>query len=212
MTSKRCATLIEVLIALALVSILLAGLLGIYRQTVGTQRRIEASLQRNFQLLYAQFRLGQVIPMILNPADDKKNKGIVFYTQTPKSLVFAFDNGTGSGELFSNEVLARLFVDDNQQLILLTWPILSRYPNIEPPMRTEVLLNNVTDLKFAFFTPRSSDEQGQQIVANASEPSTWPIDEEGIPSILRMFVTIDGQGEVKYAFVLPNTTTPVKYP
>jgi len=218
---KRFVTLLEVLIAMGLISILLTVLLGVYGQTVKTQYQIEKTLQSNFQLLYAQFRLNQVIPTILNPRENKNKeyRGWAFYTQNPGSLVFTYDNGTGSGTYFSNDVTARLFVDENNRLMLLSWPVPKRYSDVEPPMRTEVLLENVDSLTFDFFKAKPSEKKRLQISHEKATGEfgdgfkTWSSDEEDIPAIIRIFVQLEGQKDpVLYAFLLSNTSIPVSYP
>jgi len=216
---RRFVTLLELLIAMGLVSILLTVLMGIYSQTVKTQHSIERSLQSNFQLLYAQFRLNQVIPTILNPADDKDNQGWAFYTQSPHSLVFTYDNGAGSGSLFSNEVIGRLFVDQQNRLMLLTWPVPKRYADVDPPMRVEVLLENVSGLTFDFYKPEPSETKQQKISPErktgeyGSGFTTWSPQEKDLPALMRIIVTCEGDKKpVLYAFVLTHSSTPVSYP
>ena len=213
---RRFVTLLEVLIAMGLITILLTVLLGIYGQTVRTQQHVEQALQSNFQLLYAQFRLNQVIPTIINPVDDKDHYGYAFYTQDSDSLVFTYDNGTGSGTFFSNEVIGRLFLDENKRLMFLTWPVPKRYPDVEPPVRTEVLLENVDELSFNFYRPVPIENKRLAISSERAtgeygdDFDTWNADEEDIPAIIRIYVTIKGR-QVEYAFLLSNASTPVSY-
>jgi len=214
---RRFVTLLEVLIAMGLVSILLTVLLGIYGQTVRAQYEIERRLQDNFQLLYAQFRFNQIMPNILNPAKDRENYGIAFYQEGTNSLVFGYDNGTGAGPNFSNEVIGRLFVDDQNRLLLLTWPVPKRAPDIDPPMRTEVLLENVDKIGFEFYKPVPPAKKRLEIDPETKTGDAgmmleaWSPDEEDIPAILKIHVTLLGGEQIDYAFVLSNTQIPVSY-
>ncbi len=79
---KHFVTLLELLIALGLTAVLLAALLGYYQQASYAQLEVHKKQEKNFELLYAQYRLNRIIPTILNPSHkDNKNLGIFFYTK-----------------------------------------------------------------------------------------------------------------------------------
>lgn len=226
--SRRCVTLLEMLIAMGLTAILLTALLGYYQQSMWAQKTLQKNLERNFHSLYTQYRLSQIIPTSLNPSKDKDKKGVFFFTKPPEiyeeksqSLIFTYDNGTGSGPLFSNEVLGKLFVDRKDRLILLTWPVPSRYSDPEPPVRPEILQENVDELSFIFYKPMPPEKKRlevnpEKVVGDFDKDlSFWSPDEKDLPALIRIKLKIkDGDQEIfrDYAFMLSNTNTPVNYP
>ncbi|NGX57617.1 MAG: hypothetical protein K940chlam3_00510 [Chlamydiae bacterium] len=224
--SKRCITLLELLIAIGLMSILLTALLGYYEQSTRAQVTIQKALQKNFQFLYTQYRLNQIIPTTLNPGQDTQNVGIYFFTkpaeifeEKSQSLIFTYDNGTGAGSLFSNEVLGKLFVDQHERLVLLTWPAPKRSPDPDPPMRTEVLQENVEKLDFIFYKPIPPEKKRlridpERVVGDYDKDlPSWSSEEKDLPALIRILVKIkDREEPIEYAFLLSNTSTPVNYP
>jgi type II secretory pathway component PulJ len=224
---KRHVTLLELLIAIGLTAILLSALLGYYQQASYARIHIAHKQEENFELLYAQYRLNRIMPTILNPIKKESSKlGVYFYTKSaepPKeksdSLIFAYDNGTGGGQLFSNEVLAKLFVDSQGQLILLTWPIPKNFDDPDAPMRKEVLLTNAEDVKFSLYKPIPKDKKGLQIDPERETGeydqwfSEWPIEEKELPALIKIKVKIkDKDKPVVYAFMLSGSEDYIYYP
>ncbi len=74
-TSKRYMTLFEVLIALSLLSILLAILFGFFRELTILNEDSKKNLKERFQARYVENRLSDVFSNITNDNDAKK----VFY-------------------------------------------------------------------------------------------------------------------------------------
>ena len=105
---KSFFTLIEVLIAIGLVVVLLSTLLGIYSYIDRMHREIRISEQTNFRLLYAQYRLAEVLPNAIkkekNPAKKQLDDFYFYMTSGIKkgtpSLVLTFDNGITIPRIF----------------------------------------------------------------------------------------------------------------
>ncbi len=116
-------------------------------------------------------------------------------------------------------MLAKLFVDSEGQLTLLTWPVPARFEDPEPPMRQEVLLSNVEDVKFWLYRAIPRDKKGLETNPEAKTGeynqwfSEWPVEERELPALLKIVVVIKGKEEpVVYAFMLPNASEHIFYP
>jgi type II secretory pathway pseudopilin PulG len=175
MIAKRHMTLIEVIIAMTLVSVLLTALMGYYGQIEIIRYDVDRAQDEGFQLRYLQARLAYVLPRILPfkwpQKESEKSRDYFFFTTGSEGgspqfsdLVFSYDNGIDLDEKFSNNVLGRLFVeetDDNNYLILATWPVPRCWTKEDesPPIRKEVLIDRVEELQFAFFHPPEEPEK-----------------------------------------------------
>lgn len=226
---KRPVTLMEVLIAMGLLAVLMSSLFGYYRQLEVIGTRIKELRSDSFQYRYSQYRLAQLLPKVVN----ENNKDHVFFTSDQvaetirgSSLVFTFDRGVDIDPEFSNEVLARLFLDDGGRLCLATWPAPSRTGESIPPMHREVLLNKVTALAFQFFVPPPTSDQPidtsdkvttgkeQVIPPQGQWLDRWEANYQGLPAMVRVLVTRRDKGETKtltFAFPLLESLQHVVY-
>ncbi len=165
---KRYVTLVEVLIAMALVSVLMTVLMGYYAELEFLHAQTDRAREEGFQMRYLQTRLSYVLPRIVSVTppvqEPEKKRDFYFFTSTEAtginllpSLVFVFDNGIDLDPYFSNNVLGRLMIEEseaNQKLVLLTWPVPRCWKKEgPPPVKLEVLIDKVTDMEYAFFYP-----------------------------------------------------------
>ena len=151
---KSAFSLIEVLIALALTSLILVSVMSIFRQVSQMSRISEGLQQENFRLRYLENRLSQIFPRAVSAT--AKQKDFYFFTsQNPPGLVLSYDNGVSKQKEFSNHVLGRFFLDpQTRRFYLATWPSPQRWlPNLPPPIKLEVLLEDVQELSWDFFVP-----------------------------------------------------------
>ncbi|MDP1836069.1 MAG: hypothetical protein Q8K75_09120 [Chlamydiales bacterium] len=164
--TKRFVTLLEVVIAMALVSVLMTVLMSYYGQIAMIQGEVNSAREEGFQLRYLQARLSYVLPRIVpvrGPVGElDKRDDFYFYSQEENelspSLVFTYDNGIDLDARFSNHVLGRLMLDEkdgHQRLMLYTWPVPRCWTKDEeqPPMKKEVLVDRITDVDFQFYYP-----------------------------------------------------------
>lgn len=230
---QRFATLMELLIAMVLVSVLLAVLLSYYAQIEVVQSEVTQARLEGFQLRYLQMRLSSVIPYtipVTGPVNESdKSKDFYFYTNSDETvapeLVFTYDNGIDIDPRFSNHVLGRLMLDqDQQRLFLLTWPVPRCWTKEEepPPMKREVLIDKVTDIDFQFFYPPASQETTGSSIGGESKPaadqwhSRWNMSYQDLPAVVKVRVkrnvqtgfTPAGQW-IEMAFPLPNARKPI---
>lgn len=199
----------EVLIALALTGMLLSALLGVYWQVqVATLQGLKSE-EKNFHLLHAQVRLGDVLNAVTSDMQkdaEKQTEHFFYLTENPQALIFTFDNGTGAGPEFSNVVIAKLFVDSDGKLMLYIWPSILRHPEESPPFRREELLSGVERVEYLFFSP-ATDE------APAEEGPTWPFERGGAPAIIRMKIFLKNEEKpLLFSFALPNISQRIIYP
>lgn len=167
---KRHMTLIEVMIAMALVSILLTALMGYYAQIETIRYDVDKAQDEGFQLRYLQARLSYVLPRALpvkgSPGEPEKVRDYFFFSSSEglfSELVFSYDNGVDLDERFSNHVLGRLFVEEAESgnyLVLATWPVPRCWTKEgeSPPIRKEILIDHIEGLDFEFFHPSEAPE------------------------------------------------------
>lgn len=225
---KSFVTLLEVIIAMALLSILLTSLFSMLAYTSAAQKMADSARDASFQELYVQHRLESVIPQIVGKNNEILTKPLLYIAQDGpfrgQSLVFVFDNDVGGDPDFSNEVLARLFVDRDGRFILMMWPTLERDASVSPPMQQEILLEGVKEIKFSFFRPPK--EEGKDLVIKSSEEigkwvSEWPIDQKSIdqgkkeeielPSMIRIRLMMENDTEKEFGYVLIHSSQKVLY-
>jgi hypothetical protein len=156
---RRCFTLLETLIALALTVIALTTLLFFYQETVTLSSQAEKLEKESFQMRYIESKFSFLFPRTYSQTQKKnfffftsRDPGGLFAQGNPQSLIFTYDHGVDLSKQFSNQILAQLFVDAKNRLCLASWPIPSRWmEGVSIPMKFEVLLEGVEKLKFWFF-------------------------------------------------------------
>lgn len=162
-SQRRMFTLLEVLIGMFLAIILLSTLSYFYQQVELMNSEAEQVQKESFQLRYVENRLAKILPQTLSEREAKKH--FHFYTShadgllKSPSLLFVYYNGVNLESPFANDVLGRLYLDEqNKQLCIATWPSPRRWKlNETPPMAKEVLLNNVESLSFEFYVAPDRD-------------------------------------------------------
>ena len=227
--SRRCVTLIELLIAMALVSILMTALMSYYGQVSALHRQADALRDETFQWRYLQDRLSYILPRATAPpyraTKKEKKNDFYFYLSDfessdikPHSLVFTYDNGFVADPRFSGTVLARLYLS-GQTLRLAIWPLprCSSPPN--PPMLQEVLLENVESVKFEFYNPpdvTGASKPAREVFPKPTETppfewtSFWPMTYSQLPALVKITVKRQEDPQTKsFVFMLPNCTKPI---
>lgn len=197
---RRCFTLVEVLIAISLLSILLFALLSSYSQLKMIDTAIGKETVKDFEMRQLESRLEAAILQVLK-AEDNKN---FFYTEYPHysnspSLVFSYDAESRLDPRFSGPVLGRLFVDREGNLLLATWPSPKRYSQQPIPMQVEVLATGIQSVAFSFFTP----EQNQW-------SSDWQKNTGTVPPLMKLHIVKESKEWVDFSFYLANNNYPLK--
>lgn len=190
-------TLIEVMIAFSLVSILITMLMGFYWQMNVLQVESDQLRRESFQLRFLQSRLSEVLSRAVPPSPLPTAQDLVWDPATKKepkipeaffyvserdeagvlaspSLVFSYDNGKDLDPLFCGVVLARIFCvekDKKGQLWLITWPRPSCSVNTSLARR-ELLMPNVRRIQIECYQPPTRVEQIPVVAAASTTPAT----------------------------------------
>lgn len=237
---KRAATLLEVLIAMALTVAVLTTLTFFYREVSFIDSEIDNVRAEQFKLRYVENRLGNVLPKAISEKNDKK--GFTFFSiddagltlPGTQSLIFIYDNGVSLDPPFSNHVLGRLYVDLEGRLTLMYWPSPKRWESGSAvPMKKEVLLEHVEALSFAFFVPineppepaASHDQAAGESATEAHTPQVqgqlsgqlWSHELKKLPAMIKVLLEQKApksgdRQEMTFIFPLPNTRYHVVYP
>lgn len=222
---KRPFTLLETLIALSLTMIILGALTFFYSQVVSLQKKSDLLQVESFKNRYMEYRLLKVIPQTVVPGNENyfftySELGGSFKLGSSTGLIFSFDNGIKMEKDFSNKVLGLLYLDPDGKLLLSTWPAPDRWESgIVPPMKNEILRENVLEFKMQFFVPPEKKWDGEKLSSkplevNPSPAGTW-IDEwsddyKQLPGMIRLEVKLKN-GVEHYVFPLPNTERQIIY-
>lgn len=188
MIRKRSLSLIEVVIALALTSLLLSVLFQGYRQLPIAQKKAQAisskilSLKKVDQTLSSLF--SNVIPQV---NDDKPTLYTVMIPESHFPALFL----TYFGEIdpdpdFSELVQGALFVSRDHELCFTTW-------GKGEKSRTDLLLTGISSLSFSFFEPR-----WKQWTEN------WPLHHPAFPPLIEVTLKFTDQKEQTFAYSLPE--------
>lgn len=225
---KSHFTLIELLISMALTTLILTTLMFFYRQVTYLNNLYDEAQQESFQLRFLANRLSNVLPKAV--PDQTAKKDFYFFSEpdyhgtfrnNSPSLVFTFDNGVDIDKNFSNHVLGRLYLDRQGNLTLGMWPSPARWAEGEiPPMKKAVLMENVSSLSFQFFIPQEKTEGA--IPNNKKNPkvepsprlswvSRWQQNYQQLPAIVKVEIVLNDNQEHTYAYPLPNVTIPIVY-
>lgn len=235
---KRHMTLLETLIALSLLSLLLVVVFGFFREMSVISIMTNEKQKEAFKLRYVESRLAFLFDGVVNENDTHRK--FFFYCDPSldsiskfPSLVMTYHNEIRADPDFSGDVLARLYVDNNDNLCLTTWPMYFE----EPPqdVQHEVLCEHVTNLAFAFYAAPQRLASKNFIDPGKIDPDTperdrWYENEwlkvfKEMPSIVRIHLEVndrdlnpksrnkkDSKHNWDFAFVLPSSKYPLYYP
>lgn len=237
---KRFVTLLETLIAMSLLSILLVIVFSFFKEMNVLSNLTEEKQKEAFKLRYLESRLGFIFERIVNERAGDRN--FFFYCQPSSdipskfpSLVITYNNEIRADPYFSGDVLGRLYVDDRDNLCLLTWPLYFDGQPLEP--QQEILCQNVTNLTFKFYAAPSRLTGKNFIETTKVDPNTperdrWYENEwlkvfNEMPSMMQIHLEIkedtenspssrkkkkDSSFNWEFAFVLPSSRYPLYYP
>jgi hypothetical protein len=184
---KSNFTLLEVIIALFLTSILLIALLNFFVRTVFFEKKIETLKKEVFKKEHLQIRLSNIFSHI------NKSFENYFYTEKEKntllSLYLTFNNGIDPDPSFSGPVFGKIYIDQNDLKLTI-------YPLNEAKQRTETLFQDVKKLEFLFFTKEKNFEW----------QNNWPQEKQSLPSMLKLKIN-----EESFAFFMPTKNILITY-
>lgn len=234
---RRAFTLVELLVGAGLLSILLVVLFGSYQQVAKIHDHLRQLRRAGFDMRYTQYRLADTLAKatLTQAAPYMKDRDYHFFTSDEansllqgRSLVFTFDRGFDLRREFSNLLLARLYVDNQRQLCLVEWPAPSRCKEGLTPMKKEVLLEGVEEIRFSFYMPpdpESKEVHAPDSVSGDKEKvpppwnqwsDHWQQNYQDLPplmkiTLIRRLKPEDSPQEIQYAFPLPNSRHLIHY-
>lgn len=227
---KRMMSLLEVLIALTLISSLLLVLFSVYRYIDHVHNKVKAEEKESFQALYIQSRLSQIFCHALQEPEDKdESNHFYFFSSETKYpfpyLVLTYNNRAAVPPLFSNEVIAKIYVEedkkeDTRKLCLTIWPSPSRCKESPPPIKKEILMESISSLEFSFYLPPRHDLAERPVDPIYDKVcgwnSFWPVISQEeykhshLPAMIKMTIKVEEKKgnkprEYVLAFILPYT-------
>ncbi len=199
---KHPFSLMEVIVAMGLFSVLLTALFSWYFYFSMQKRELSASKWPVLEEHYCQERLSS----ILSHATLNSEKGITAFYSSNSDLIFTFDNGVWSQPELSNIVLARLYLDADT-LCLTIWPQPNREHSNQTPSETLVLLDRVSNLSYDFYAPPNPfaivapKEVGHEHAIDGWQQQ-WYASYNALPALITLSFTRDDK-PIKLAFDLP---------
>ena len=180
---KRALTLLEVTIALALLSLLFTYLFGAYHQMILGSTRLEKPREYAFASKYTQQRLAKIFSTLVYPSD-KENPSL--YTHEER-LIVKYDNGLDRDPSFCKEITSELFLNETNDICLLTRGKLG--------LREEILWEGVEELEWTFFDLETKKNM-----------SSWDKKKQGpLPVMLRLKLSFKkNNSPLEFAFFIPH--------
>ena len=201
---KRPLILFELLIALSLVSILLALLFRFITNSIKVETKIEEARAALYPKEYLHTRLSSLFTALV-PRSFVKNSS--FYTLEQGGIAAIFDNGIDPDPLFSGAIRSKLTVEQGR--LYLTFLPLEE----ENPQRKELLLSGVKAIRFQFLAKKNSSTasaDARPISRTAEWRSSWSKECWDLPSLIRMTLELE-ENELSFAFSLPVSEPAVVY-
>jgi general secretion pathway protein J len=205
---NRCAgfTLLEILIALFIFTILSFVLTSALRTVMNAQAGTEDKAERIRKLQMALLVISRDVEQAVNrPITNANGKEEAAFVGKIKSFEFThagFANPTGA---LAHSTLQRTGYTWNENILFrLTWPVLDQAPETQAHKR--ILLMKVTEVRF------------QYLDKNGRFHDAWPLDGEGgseLPRGVRIYLTIAKWGKMSQLYLIPaqpsnNKQTPNK--
>ncbi len=170
--------LLEILIGLALVSILLTCLFTAMTKGAALESRLDDARSISLQRQHFQTKLHDLFlsPSLLYTkklADDQRKE----------SLILMFDHGIDPDPQFSGSVIGRIYLDEKNNLSLALWPSESKSQS----WRKEILLSNVQEFQFSFLG-KIDKHVKKKINSELGWHEKWIKSREDVPSMIRLRV------------------------
>lgn len=206
--------LLELLIALTLTAVVLTFLFSFFVESARIEKKLDTARMTISNRGYLQTRLQTILSAIDSGSSEPYLYTKQFEKEKSISLITLFDNGIDPDPAYSGSIMGRIFLDEEKNLCLATWPLGNEKNR---PWRKEVLLPHVKSFEFEFLGKRSASEHGKKekirpINANLAWRTEWAKFQSGVPSIIRLRVTEEKAKEpLQFAFILPSPEPFVTY-
>ncbi|MGA8164109.1 MAG: hypothetical protein WB791_03670 [Waddliaceae bacterium] len=234
---RRCMTLLELVISMTLTIAILTTLSYFYLQVNQMSREMDRMQNESFERRHVEHRLATILPQTVSSKSHHKDFHFFscvdsndLFKPGSQSLLFTFDNQVQLNKEMSGRVIGRLYLDKKRNFTLAMWPSEKRWKNENPPIRREILMENIDTLKFSFFAPPSKGktfrEQQKENVKkdmerlpdsvreNRSWETEWKPEYHQLPAIVKITLARRKGKEEQtwdFAFPLPHALHPIIY-
>lgn len=207
--------LLEILIGLSLTAVLLTVLFTFFVESARLEKKLDTARTTVLARQHLQTQLQSIFSSI-----DRSLSREPFYTkrfpqEKKDSLVVLFDNGIDPDPAFSATVMGRIYLDEQNQLILATWPLDKEK---KAQWRKEVLLSHVSDFEFEFLQdthpqtpPPPQKEKTRKITSHLLWRTQWPKVRSNLPAIIRLSIWEEQKEPIQMAFLLPTPEPMITY-
>lgn len=220
MKKRHPFTLIETLIGFSLAALMLSSLLFSYSYMQKLVNAQVEEMENSLSEMFFHKRLEGIFQEIEHFDENGKLSRCGLYRSESAggSLVFTMDNKIDpETHLFSNQVIARLYVNRQKQLCLRIWAHPHNYPlqNHESESKKEVLAEGVESISFRFYKPRKINSN---LVIDPEQSlwgwqETWDIDDQMLPAMIEVSLTyLEKKRESLFYFPIPNSSHPIVFP
>lgn len=202
-------TLLEVLIALGLTLVILSSLMAAYLNI----EKSAAWWRKEENALFAErFFSHRLLEVFSHLEEIDQNKMFFFTTDSSNglqlpgtmSLIFSYDNEASLDASLSGSALGRMFVDNEGNLTLITWPEREKWQDLGiPSVHREVLMKGIKGLQFSFFILPNSKEENPSNAAWTT--GGFSKDKKELPGAIKLILTVDENKEKTYYFPVPQT-------
>jgi general secretion pathway protein J len=196
LSSSAGFTLIEILIALFIFSVLSVILMGALRNVIDSEARAERKAEIFRSVQFACLMISRDLAQIVNrPVLNGSDKEEPAFIGTPHQIMLTH---AGFANLNSNEAKSSLvrsgYVWKDDELWRLTFEVLDQAPNSRPHFRK--LLTDVTSARFQYLT-----ETGKFV-------DNWPAKGDSnqsasLPKAVSIEFNLKGLGSIKEFYVVP---------
>ena len=186
---NRYFFLLEIVVALGLLSLILLALFSFYVQFSRAEHKLDLVRTELIPIQHMRVRLNQLFSALLPP----EGQSSTFHTEGGE-VMFVFDNGVDPEPIFSGAIRGKLYLDGSGQFVFEQSPL--GEGNL--PLRREILCSKVEQMEFQFFHVKRlyNDARGEW-------QTEWPAKQHELPPMVRLSLKKGGKEE-KFAFLVPT--------
>lgn len=198
---QRGFTLVELLVAIMVFSVLAAMAYGGLRSVLNTERAIDQSAQRLNAIQQAMLFIGRDLAQLSGRGirDEFGDRQPPLRSQSQGGAAMEFTRGGWSNPAGQQRsTLQRVgYAVEEHQLIRFSWPVLDRAPDTQP--QRFPLLDDVQSLQLRFMDEqRAWHEAWPQVSANSGTPAS-------LPRAVELTIELADLGVVRRLFVIDTT-------
>lgn len=186
-------TLLEILIALFIFTILSMMMAGALHTVINAQSGAERNAERLRQLQLVLVRMSRDIDQAVNrPIKTTNGQDASAFYGTPQG--FAFTHGGMAGQEKQHQVLQRAqYIFSHQQLWRMVWDVLDQAENSPKPSQ-RLVLDHVTAARFEYLDSKNVFRQNWPVSGDNNQP---------LPRAVKISLTIADWGTVRQIYVIP---------